>query len=89
MLPIVDDWRLGGRVTLTRWVKVVEEGRLVGGTRTLIGGFDTVAVGLSAETVGLEARDGRRTGPVGFCVTLEAAVVGLVSGTSDLGSGGD
>lgn len=63
---------------------MVEEGRLVGGTRTLIGGFDVVLVGGNPAMEGLEARDGRRMDPADFLTTSEAAVVDLVSETSDL-----
>lgn len=67
-------------------MEVVEEGRLVGGTRTLIGGFETVATGLNPEMEDLEARDGRGRGLAGFCATLRTAFVGPVSRMFDLGS---
>lgn len=84
----VDDGRPGGRITLARWVKLIE-GPLVGGTRTLIGGFDTVATGLSPEMEDLEAKDERGTAPDSFCTRPGTAFVGLVPGTSGLGSGSE
>ena len=87
-LPVVENWRAGGRTTPVRWVTVVEEGQLEGGTRTLIGGFDETAVGWNPEMEGLDGGDGRRMDLAGFFMRFEAAAVDLISERSGLGSEG-